>query len=44
MKMGEEENNNNLYFGFDAYSKTISDILSVSLNDNKKSLTIGIFW
>jgi predicted KAP-like P-loop ATPase len=43
MKMGEEENNNNLYFGFDAYSKTISDILSESLNDNKKSLTIGIF-
>ena len=42
--MGEEENNNNnLYFGFDAYSKTISDILSESLNDNKKSLTIGIF-
>jgi hypothetical protein len=34
MKMGEEENNNNnLYFGFDAYSKTISDILSKSLND-----------
>ena len=41
--MGEENNNNNLYFGFDAYSKTISDILSESLNDNKKSLTIGIF-
>ena len=37
------KDNNNLYFGFKAYSKTISDILSESLNDNKKSLTIGIF-
>jgi hypothetical protein len=36
MIMGKEENNNNnLYFGFKAYSKTISNILSESLNDNK---------
>jgi len=34
---------NNLYFGFDEYSKTISDILAKSLQDNQKSLTIGIF-